>query len=84
MLSENIFDVLISNFIKNGYQTINSMKQENLFAAKMEDWNINVEDAWEVLWFCRTLDITKNQFESAINTVGTTVTDIRQHFSQAA
>jgi hypothetical protein len=84
MLTKDIFDVLICDFIQTPYQSVNIMANETLQLGQQENWTINVQDAWEVLWFCRSLGITKSQLEGAINAVGSTVMDIKQHFSYAA
>lgn len=46
-----------------------------------EDWTINVQDAWQVLWWCRYLGITKTQLETAIGSVGNAIVDIKQHLA---
>jgi hypothetical protein len=84
MLTTDIFDVLICVFIKTRYQSINIMANETLQMIEQDNRTIDIKDAWEVLWFCRTLGITKSQLEYAINKVGDTVMDIRRHFAYAA
>jgi hypothetical protein len=47
-----------------------------------EDWNIDMSDAWQVLWWCRYLCLTKSQLESAIHAVGTTIMDIKRYLAR--
>ena len=45
--------------------------------VQQEDWRLDVSDSWQVLWWCRYLDITKSQLEFAINNVGNKISDIK-------
>ena len=47
-----------------------------------EDWRINVNDSWQVLWWCRSFGITKSQLEKAIGSVGNVVIDVRHHLGR--
>ena len=60
---------------------IHTMPNETIQTAQPEEWRINVNDAWQVLWWCRYLGITKTQLEGAIETVGTAVGDIKQYLA---
>ena len=84
MLTRDIFDVLICFFIQSRYQLLNIMANETIQMNAQENWTIDVKDAWEVLWFCRQLGITKTQLESAIKKVGNAVIEIQHHFAYAA
>ncbi|MEO6831115.1 MAG: DUF3606 domain-containing protein [Chitinophagaceae bacterium] len=55
------------------------MKNEQNQMALLEDWTINLKDSWQVLCWCNSLGITKNQLERAIESVGNLVTDVK-HF----
>lgn len=54
------------------------MNEQNQMAI-LEDWTINVKDSWQVLWWCNSLGITKNQLERAIESVGTVVIDVKSY-----
>lgn len=58
------------------------MANEQLQFLQPEDWKINVKDAWQVLWWCRHLGITKNQMEEAIASVGSSVADIKRYLNR--
>jgi hypothetical protein len=45
-----------------------------------DDWKINMSDAWQVLWWCRYLGVTKTQLEQAITVAGPVIVDLKQHF----
>jgi hypothetical protein len=44
-----------------------------------EDWKINMSDAWQVLWWCRHLGLTKSQLEQAIAVAGPVIVDLKQY-----
>lgn len=46
-----------------------------------DEWKINMHDAWQVLWWCRYLGLTKSQLEMAINAVGPVVIDLKQYLA---
>ncbi len=43
------------------------------------DGQINIRDAWQVLWWCRSLNITKTQLETAIEAVGNDPEVVRRY-----
>jgi hypothetical protein len=57
------------------------MVNDPLYTAQQADWRLDVSDAWQVLWWCRYLAITKSQLEAAINVVGNKIGDIQQYLS---
>ena len=52
---------------------------DNSTIMQPEDLKINMGDAWQVLWWCRYLSLTKSQLESAIHAVGTAIVDIKRY-----
>jgi len=44
-----------------------------------DDREINMIDAWQVLWWCSYLSVTKTQLEQAIIAAGPVVVDLRQY-----
>jgi hypothetical protein len=58
------------------------MANDQLQFLQPDDWRINVKDAWQVLWWCRHLAITKNQLEDAVASVGCSVADIRRYLNR--
>lgn len=58
------------------------MANEQLQFLQPEDWRINVKDAWQVLWWCRHLGITKNQMEEAVASVGCGVADVKRYLNR--
>ena len=52
---------------------------DNYAAVQPDEWKINMSDAWQVLWWCRYLGLTKSQLEHAINTVGPVIVDVKMH-----
>ena len=62
------------------------MTDHNEAILRLADWEINMNDAWQVLWCTRYLNVTKSQLETAVNAVGPVLADIRmyasRHFSQ--
>ncbi len=77
-------------FVKSALNTFDSMlvvtpfimANEQNQMVQPEDWRINVNDAWQVLWWCRSLGITKTQLEKAISTVGNVIIDIKHHLGR--
>lgn len=58
-----------------------TMASEFTPTVQPEDWRINVNDAWQVLWWCRYLGLTKTQLEKAISSVGNVVVDVKRHLA---
>lgn len=58
------------------------MPNEQLQFLQAEEWKINVKDAWQVLWWCRHLGITKNQMEEAVASVGSNVADVKRYLNR--
>ena len=57
------------------------MEAKNFVVA--DDWStINVKDAWQVLFWCNTLGISKTEFEKAVDQVGNDVSKVRQLFGK--
>lgn len=46
-----------------------------------DEWKINMNDAWQVLWWCRYLGLTKSQLEQAINAVGPVIVDLKKYLA---
>ncbi len=44
-----------------------------------DEWRINMSDAWQVLWWCRYLGLTKTQLEHAIQHSGPVIADVRRY-----
>jgi hypothetical protein len=57
------------------------MNDELEALSPLENERIDVKDAWQVLWWCRSLNITKTQLELAIDAVGDEPDCIMQYFS---
>jgi hypothetical protein len=57
------------------------MNDERETLSPSEKERIDVKDAWQVLWWCRSLNITKTQLEIAIEAVGDEPDNIRQFIS---
>lgn len=47
--------------------------------ARANETQIDTADPWDLFLWCRTLGITKSQLETVIQTVGTSLEDIRRH-----
>ncbi len=60
---------------------IHTMNDEREGLAPSGDDRINIRDAWQVLWWCRSLNITKTQLEAAIDEVGSEPEDVRRYIS---
>jgi hypothetical protein len=58
------------------------MNDEREALRPSENDRIDVKDAWQVLWWCRSLNITKTQLEIAIDAVGDDPDSIMQYFSR--
>jgi hypothetical protein len=48
-----------------------------------ENNQIDVSDAWQVLWWCRVFNITKSQLESAVAAVGNEPEDVRRFIARS-
>ena len=48
-----------------------------------DEWKINMSDAWQVLWWCRYLGLTKSQLEMVVNIVGPVIVDVKMHIEGA-
>ena len=57
------------------------MVNETHLIAQHSDWRLDLSDAWQVLWWCRYLEITKSQLEAAVGSVGNCIGDIQQFLS---
>jgi hypothetical protein len=55
------------------------MTNENYSAVQPDEWKINMSDAWQVLWWCRYLGLTKSQLEMAVSAVGPVIVDVKMH-----
>ena len=56
-------------------------KSRAQFPIQPDEWKINMNDAWQVLWWCRYLGLTKSQLEMAINAVGPVIIDLKQYLA---
>lgn len=56
------------------------MNDEREALVPSEDERINTKDAWQVLLWCRNLNITKTQLEIAIAAVGDDPEDVKRYF----
>lgn len=43
---------------------------------------INVNEPWEVNWWCKAFGVTKSQLEAAVKAVGTSVTKVKQYLGK--
>lgn len=43
---------------------------------------INVNESWEVKWWCQHLGVTEQQLRDAVKKVGVMVTDVRRHLGK--
>ena len=57
------------------------MNEQESLSPPAED-QIDVKDSWQVLWWCRILNITKTQLETAVDAVGCEPKDIRHYLFQ--
>jgi hypothetical protein len=51
-------------------------------SVQPDDWRINMNDAWQVLWWCRFLGLSKSQLEATVLEAGTLIVDIKRHLSR--
>ncbi len=47
-----------------------------------EEWCIDMDDSWLVLWWCRQLGLTKSQLEQAVRTVGNSITEVKEYLAK--
>jgi hypothetical protein len=66
---------------KNASHPAPSMNDEHYLPTSSEDERIDTRDSWQVLWWCRTLNITKTQLEDAINAVGNEPGDVKRYLT---
>jgi hypothetical protein len=58
------------------------MEHNNIsLPVRPDEWKINMNDAWQVLWWCRYLGLTKSQLELAINAVGPVIMDLKNYLT---
>ena len=69
-MMENTFVIMYSSSFPNNAKILSAMHQQ-------EDWKIDMQDAWLVLWWCRQLGLTKSQLEYAVSVAGPLIEDIR-------
>jgi hypothetical protein len=51
-------------------------------AIQPDDWKINMGDAWQVLWWCRYLGLTKAQLEAAVREAGPLILDVKRYMGR--
>jgi hypothetical protein len=55
------------------------MNEEFEELSQTEDRDIDINDPWQVLLLCRSLNVTKSQLEAAVRAVGNDSHDIRHY-----
>ena len=45
---------------------------------------INMEEVWEVRWWCTQFGVTEDELRKAVDTVGPTPAEVELHLKQAA
>jgi hypothetical protein len=55
------------------------MNEEFEELSQAEDEGIDINDPWQVLLLCRSLNVTKSQLEAAVRAVGNDSQDIRHY-----
>ena len=57
------------------------MKDEREMLASYGEDRIDISDAWQVLHWCRMLNITRPQLEEAVHAVGDEPEKVRAYFA---
>jgi hypothetical protein len=47
-----------------------------------EEWSIDMDDSWLVLWWCRQLGLTKSQLEHAVRAVGNSIVEVKDYLAK--
>jgi len=58
-----------------------NMTNDSNIVIQPDDWKINMNDAWQVLWWCRYLGLTKSQLEAAIVASGNGIVDVKRYLA---
>ena len=62
--------------------SISPMINDTQAMMQPDEWKINMNDAWQVLWWCRYLGLTKSQLEQAIVSAGPVIVDLKQYIAR--
>ncbi len=57
------------------------MTQDGIGLVQPDDWRINMNDPWQVLWWSRYLGLSKTELESVIRMTGSVIVDIKQYLA---
>ena len=56
---------------------------DNLTKRRPQDASkINVNEAWELAYWCKELGVTERQLKDAVKAVGTSVTAVKKHLGK--